>query len=71
MNLALTSLTAMNQASIFPMPLKIFRDQEEALCTTTKSYAGRMVMSGRMDDICAELDRLSALEMMEATSTPQ
>jgi hypothetical protein len=71
MNLALTSLTAMNQASIFPMPLKIFRVQEEALCTTTKSYAGRMVMSGRMDDICAELDRLSALEIMGTTSTPQ
>jgi hypothetical protein len=71
MNLSLTSLTAMNQASIFPMPLKIFRVQEEAPCNSARSYAGRMVMSGRMDDICAELDRLSALEMMGATSTPQ
>ena len=71
MNLSLTSLTAMNQASLFPMPLKIFRVQEEALSTTAKAYAGRMVMSGRMDDICAELDRLSALEMMGTISTPQ
>ena len=71
MNLALTSLTAMNQVSIFPMPLKIIRVQEEALCATTKSYAGRMVMSGRMEDICAELDRLSALEIMGTTSAPQ
>ncbi|NBY71216.1 MAG: hypothetical protein EBQ69_04295 [Betaproteobacteria bacterium] len=71
MNLALTSLTAMNQASIFPMPLKIFRAPEDARSTISQSYAGRMVMSGRMDDICAELDRLSALENLGTSSTPQ
>ena len=29
----------------------------------------RMVISGRMADVCAELDRLAALEAMEALST--
>ncbi|MFN8956375.1 MAG: hypothetical protein ACK5V9_15570 [Burkholderiales bacterium] len=27
---------------------------------------GRMVISGRMSDVCAELDRLAALEMMRS-----
>lgn len=33
-------------------------------------YAGRMVMSGRFEDVCAELDRLVAMESArEATRT--
>ena len=34
-----------------------------------KCSANRMVISGRMADVCAELDRLAALEAMEAAST--
>jgi len=28
----------------------------------TASHIGRLVISGRMDDVCAELDRLAAFE---------
>ncbi|WP_431131699.1 hypothetical protein [Variovorax paradoxus] len=34
-----------------------------------KRSTNRMVISGRMADVCAELDRLAALEAMEAVST--
>jgi hypothetical protein len=34
-----------------------------------KRSTNRMVISGRMADVCAELDRLAALEAMEAAST--
>ncbi|KQU90157.1 hypothetical protein ASC78_19945 [Variovorax sp. Root318D1] len=33
-----------------------------------KRSTNRMVISGRMADVCAELDRLAALEAMEALS---
>lgn len=33
-----------------------------------KRSTNRMVISGRMDDVCAELDRLAAIEAMEAAS---
>jgi hypothetical protein len=33
-----------------------------------KRSTNRMVISGRMADVCAELDRLAALEAMEAVS---
>ena len=37
-----------------------------------KRSTNRMVISGRMADVCAELDRLAALETMEALSaTPR
>lgn len=34
------------------------------------SCAGRMVISGRMADVCAELDRLVALEAQKKTALP-
>lgn len=41
-------------------PLRVVRVAEDGPVST--SHAGRMVMSGRMADICAELDRLVHLE---------
>jgi len=35
-----------------------------------KRSTNRVVISGRMADVCAELDRLAALEAMEALRTP-
>jgi hypothetical protein len=40
-------------------PLRVLRVVEPQ---TPASCAGRMVISGRMADVCAELDRLAALE---------
>ena len=38
-----------------PMPLRVARVMDEQ---QTRQSAGRMVISGRMADVCAELDRL-------------
>ena len=38
-----------------PMPLRVARVMDEQ---QTRHSAGRMVISGRMADVCAELDRL-------------
>ena len=40
-------------------PLRVVRVMEPA---AARSIAGRMVISGRLADVCAELDRLAALE---------
>jgi hypothetical protein len=40
-------------------PLRVVRVVEPRAC---QAFAGRMVISGRMEDVCAELDRLAALE---------
>jgi hypothetical protein len=40
-------------------PLRVLRVVETSRAATG---AGRMVISGRMADVCAELDRLAALE---------
>jgi hypothetical protein len=40
-------------------PLRVVRVVDTSATTTS---AGRMFMSGRMADVCAELDRLAALE---------
>ena len=40
-------------------PLRVVRVVESA---SVQAGAGRMFMSGRMADVCAELDRLAALE---------
>ena len=40
-------------------PLRVLRVVEPQ---TPASCAGRMVISGRMADVCAELDRLAAIE---------
>lgn len=42
-----------------PKPLRVVRLVEPA---ASRSTAGRMVISGRMADVCAELDRLAAQE---------
>ncbi|HET8745530.1 MAG TPA: hypothetical protein VFM98_07990 [Ramlibacter sp.] len=41
-------------------PLRVVRVLEPS---APRSTAGRMVISGRLADVCAELDRLAALEM--------
>ncbi|MDB5896631.1 MAG: hypothetical protein JWP41_233 [Ramlibacter sp.] len=48
---------ALRQAAI--KPLRVVRVLEP---TTSRSAAGRMVISGRLADVCAELDRLAAQE---------
>lgn len=42
-----------------PIPLRVARIME---AQQNRQSAGRMVISGRMADVCAELDRLAALE---------
>ncbi|MBP8148516.1 MAG: hypothetical protein KAY21_02240 [Limnohabitans sp.] len=45
------------------LPLRVLRVAEAGQRT---AGAGRMVISGRMADVCAELDRLAALEAAQA-----
>jgi len=47
------------QSSRRPLPLRVARVMESH---HNRSQAGRMVISGRMADVCAELDRLAELE---------
>jgi hypothetical protein len=42
-----------------PVPLRVARVMD---AQQTRHQAGRMVISGRMADVCAELDRLAELE---------
>jgi hypothetical protein len=44
-------------------PLRVLRVVDTGHASTT---AGRMVISGRMADVCAELDRLAAMEAAAA-----
>ena len=46
---------ALQSSRVKAMPLRVARVMEEQ---TTHQSAGRMVISGRMADVCAELDRL-------------
>jgi hypothetical protein len=46
-------------------PLRVVRVAEEQ--RPPRHTAGRMVISGRMADVCAELDRLIALENQRAS----
>lgn len=46
-------------------PLRVVRVLE---ANAPRSRAGRMVISGRMADVCAELDRLAALEALQAAA---
>jgi len=46
---------AMQSTRVKPMPLRVARVMDES---QTRHSAGRMVISGRMADVCAELDRL-------------
>ena len=45
-------------------PLRVARVQDDM---SPPDRAGRMVMSGRMDEVCAELDRLVQLEARRQT----
>ena len=47
--------------------LRVLRVSEQG---ETASCAGRMVISGRMADVCAELDRLVALEAKSKPCLP-
>ncbi len=46
-----------------PRPLRVVRVMEAG---QSRSQVGRMVISGRMADVCAELDRLAACEAAHA-----
>lgn len=52
---------AMTRACVAPVrrPLRVVRVMEAG---QPRSQVGRMVISGRMADVCAELDRLAACE---------
>ena len=62
---------ATNQAQFSTTPqqraLRVVRFAEQG---DTGQSAGRMVISGRMADVCAELDRLVALEAKNKASLP-
>jgi hypothetical protein len=47
------------QSTPRPLPLRVARVME---AQHNRTQAGRMVISGRMADVCAELDRLAELE---------
>jgi hypothetical protein len=47
------------QSTRRPLPLRVARVME---AQHNRSHAGRMVISGRIADVCAELDRLAELE---------
>jgi hypothetical protein len=47
------------QSARRPVPLRVARVME---AQHNRKNAGRMVISGRMADVCAELDRLAELE---------
>jgi len=47
------------QSTPRPLPLRVARVMETQ---HNRAQAGRMVISGRMADVCAELDRLAELE---------
>ena len=47
------------QSTSRPLPLRVARVME---AQHNRKNAGRMVISGRMADVCAELDRLAELE---------
>jgi hypothetical protein len=47
------------QAAVPAKPLRVLRVVEPS---APRAVAGRMVISGRLADVCAELDRLAAQE---------
>jgi hypothetical protein len=53
------STRATGQNNIVRLPLRVVRVVESG---QTRASVGRMVISGRMADVCAELDRLAARE---------
>lgn len=65
---------ARNGTAALPAParsrgvVRVVRIVERGQSTETE---GRVVISGRMADVCAELDRLAALEAASATAAPK
>ena len=51
-----------------PPSLRVLRVLRVHECSQNNPGVGRMVISGRMADVCAELDRLVALEARHRTS---
>jgi hypothetical protein len=49
-------------------PLRVVRVVDTASAAASAASAGRMVISGRMADVCAELDRLAAIEANASSS---
>ena len=47
------------QSTRRPLPLRVARVME---AQHNRTHAGRMVISGRIADVCAELDRMAELE---------
>ena len=65
---ASTSVSISIQPTAFkpsPRALRVLRVSEQG---EASSCAGRMVISGKMADVCAELDRLVALESQNKPS---
>lgn len=60
-----TSCAALPRQMARVRPLRVVRVLE---APQSSAFAGRMVISGRMADVCAELDRLAALETGAAAS---
>ena len=52
-----------------PQPAKALRVVRVVEPSAPRATAGRMVISGRMADVCAELDRLAALEAANLATT--
>ena len=50
------------QASVQAAPAKPLRVVRVLEPSASRTVAGRMMISGRLADVCAELDRLAALE---------
>ena len=59
-NIMAKTPVATTPSMAYQRPLRVVRVAEEQ--RPPKHTAGRMVISGRMADVCAELDRLIALE---------
>lgn len=61
------SLAGLNKLQAKQRALRVLRVSEQG---EAPSCAGRMVISGKMADVCAELDRLVALEAQRKPSLP-
>ncbi len=59
-----TAPTAVHRTSPATRPLRVVRVIERG---QSRTDVGRMVISGRMADVCAELDRLVAREAAESS----
>jgi hypothetical protein len=59
---ALAPIATVNRAPVNPRPLRVLR----VVDNQNRSAGGRMVISGRMADVCAELDRMAGKEAAAA-----